>query len=853
MGQSRSANSYGNNIRYAREQLGLSQQDLATRVNATPVTVSNWEREKTMPGPYHRQRLSEVFSKSLVELGLFQDAREEINLPHEAQGHPTQPVSPDTVPLSTPVWHIPYARNLFFTGREKICQALHTTLLSRGTAALSGLGGIGKTQMALEYAYRYRDHYRAVLWARADSAEVLTSDIFTIAGLLHIPAHQGENQSRVVQAVKRWLEQHEHWLLILDNADDLEMVGTFLPSSGHGHIILTTHAQATGILAESLALEKMTPEVGALLLLRRAKLLARAASLEETPPALQSQARRIVELMDGLPLALDQAGAYLEETSCGLDSYLALYQAGHTGLLQRRGRLSANHTQSVTTTLALCFAQVEQRSPAAAELLRLCAFLHPDTIQEEMISEGASLLGPVLAPVAAAPIELNEAINELRRFSLVRRNPDTHTLNVHRLVQVVLKDIMDEATQRQWAERAINIVNHVFPAVVTKSSVADWPQYQRYLPHVEICAELANRWHIESAEAAHLFDQTGVYLQECGEYQEAESFLQHALAIRQHTLSSSHSDVTRSLYHLANLSLKQGKFVEAERLNQQALHRWENAPEPDRSAIARSLCGLAKAYVGQSRFAEGEHLFLRALPLWEQAAGPDHPEVANALNGLAVTYAEQGKYAEVEALLQRALRIQKQTLGPDHPETTCALTNLGMFYYEQSRYAEAETCWQEALRLEQGVLGPDHPSTATMQNNLAELYINQGKYIEAEAYLLEALRLWEAVGPLFPEITYALINQAALYRKQGKHTEAAHPLQRARQIQEQTLAPDHIHVALTAHAQAELYREQGEYAEAEPLYQQALAIYEKRLGSQHPKTTALVEQYTTLQKDLNHR
>src|SRR2546421_9714449 len=190
--------------------------------------------------------------------------------------------------------------------------------------------------------------------------------------------------------------------------------------------------------------------------------------------------------MDGLPLALDQVGAYLQETGAPLSDYLGLYERRRTDLLARRGRLPPGPPDTVAPTWSLSFQQVEQANPAAAELLRLCAFLAPDGIPEELLSKGAADLGDVLGPAAADEYLLNEAIEVLRRYSLVRRNAETKLLSIHRLVQAVLIDAMKEEDQRLWAERAVRAVNSAFPNVDYET----WTEAERYLSQVPVCAAL---------------------------------------------------------------------------------------------------------------------------------------------------------------------------------------------------------------------------------------------------------------------------------------------------------------------------------------------------------------------------
>ena len=191
----------------------------------------------------------------------------------------------------------------------------------------------------MEYAYRYRDAYQCVLWVQANTQEILLSNFVALAGLLHLPEQTAQEQQLVVQALHHWFETHSSWLLIFDNADDLAMIQDYLPQGNQGHIVLTTRAQAMGGLARKIELDTMGPEEGAAFLLRRAGIIAQDAILDSASPADRALAREIVHAMDGLPLALDQAGAYLEETGESLSNYLALYQQQRAALLKRRGGL----------------------------------------------------------------------------------------------------------------------------------------------------------------------------------------------------------------------------------------------------------------------------------------------------------------------------------------------------------------------------------------------------------------------------------------------------------------------------------------------------------------------------------
>ena len=459
---------------------------------------------------------------------------------------------------------MPHPRNPFFTGRDKALEKLHRALVLNSTAALSqpqaisGLGGIGKTQTAIEYAYRYQDEYPHVLWAKADSRETLVSDYVAISTLLKLVGEDLQDQNVAVDAVRKWLESRSDWLLILDNADDLVMAREFMPSTAKGHILLTTRAQATGGIAQRVEIDEMKPEEGALFLLRRTHIISEGGSVEDASAADRTLVKEISRKLGGLPLALDQAGAYIEEVPSSLKEYLELYQEGGTKLLKQRGELAQDHA-SVTVTFSLAFAQVENRNPAAADLLRVCAFLAPDAIPEEIFIEAAAQLGDRLKTVTKSSLEFVTALKEAGRFSLIKRNPESKTIDIHRLVQEVLKDQMTEAEQRLWAERTVRALNDSFPGV----EFSNWPLCERLLPHAQTSAALIEGWALEFPEAARLLNQTGFWLNERARYPEAKPLYQRALAIREKALGPEHPDMATSLNNLALLYNNQGRYADA--------------------------------------------------------------------------------------------------------------------------------------------------------------------------------------------------------------------------------------------------------------------------------------------------
>ena len=403
--------------------------------------------------------------------------------------------------------------------------------------------------------------------------------------------------------VHRWLKENPDWLLIFDNADDLPVIRDFLPDPAKGHLLLTTREHAVSALAERVRVEEMAPDEGASLLLRRTGRVAKDGSLADASAADLHVARELSRELGGLPLALDQAGAFIEEKQLSLSEYAELYASEKATLLAERGSLGDH--PSVAVTFALAFRKVAEKNAAAGDLVRLCAFLAPDAIPEEVFTDGdSSVLGEALAAAASNKLRFTTLVGDTCRFSLLDRDAPNQTLDIHRLVQVVTKAEMSGAEQRSWAERAVRALDHAFPSAEYET----WPRCQRLIAHAQACAVLTEEWNLGFVEAARLLNQAASYLHERGLYGDAEPLFQRSLAILEKALGPDHPDVATSLNNLATLYRNQGRYVEA------------------------------------------ETLFVRSLAIREKALGPDHPDVAGSLNSLAELYRNQGKYDEAEPL-----------------------------------------------------------------------------------------------------------------------------------------------------------------------------------------------------------
>jgi tetratricopeptide (TPR) repeat protein len=521
------------------------------------------------------------------------------------------------------VWNIPYLRNPNFTGREQELAELRDSLEAGEAAALvqpraiHGLGGVGKTQLGVEYAYRHGNDYGIVWWVRSEDPVTLASDFAGLATELNLEEKDAAEQRVIVEAVKKWLRLNRDWLLIFDNAEDVKLTRGYIPHGSAGHIIITSRNPVWKGVAKPLSVRALPLGEAIEFLLKR------------TDQQDEATAKTLADALGCLPLALEQAGAYIETSGCEMSRYLELFENRQRDLLQR-GKPSTEYPATVATTWGISFQNVEQENASAAELLRLCAFFAPDDIPIKMLTDGADELPDTLAATVSDSLLLNEMMMALRKYSLVEVKKEM--LTIHRLVQAVIRHAMDEEAFRQWTGVAVHVVNASFPD--DSDDVRTWEVCTPLMPHASAVLFHAEAIQFASNETSRLLNQVGLYLNARAEYAQAKRMLERALAIGEATLGSNHPKVATRLNNLAGVLESQG-----------------------------DLAG-AKA------------LYERALAIDEAVLGPNHPNVAIQLNNLGGVLQSQGDLVGAKALYERSLQIFREFLGDDHPSTRTVQSNL---------------------------------------------------------------------------------------------------------------------------------------------------------------------------------
>ena len=708
-----------------------------------------------------------------------------------------------------------------FTGRSEELERLDAILTrdkaaavtqTIGRAAVQGLGGVGKTTLAIEYAYYFRGLYEGVCWCPAETRVGLLS---SLAGLMLFLGTAAGEEADVEKAAKTALhqlaEQRGTWLLVYDNVSSPEEIADLLPSAG-ARVLITSRFSDWGGWAEEVALDVLP--------------LQEAVALLESRTGRNDAAgaKMLADALGNLPLALDHAAAFCKRTQMSFSDYAI--KASSLVAAAPRG---AGYPRSVAATFDLAITQAVAQCPAAEPIMAYLAQCSPERVPMQLV-EGA----------IEDEAQRLQALAALAEVSLVKHDPfEDHTpaLTLHRLVQMMARA---RAEANGSANDAIGRLIVRLEAIYPKKGHSDphsWSLCAQLTPHLlarrDACCDDA----LVLAGGPELLDRAGRYFHGRAAHSQAAELLREALAIREKALGPEHPDTATSLNNLADLLRDQGDFAGARPLHERALAIRETALGPEHSATATSLNNLANLLRDQGDLAGARALHERALAIREKALGSEHSDTATSLNNLAVLLKAQGDFARARPLFERALRIYEKALGPEHPATALSLNQLALLLEAHGDFAGAWPLCERALAIREKALGPEHPATASSLNNLAILLKARDDFAGARLLHQRALAIYEtALGPEHPHTATSLNNLADLLRDQGDFAEALPLYERSLAIREKALGPEHPDVATSLNSLAMLRKAQGDLAGAKPLCERALAIREKALGPEHLDT-----------------
>ncbi|KAL7917916.1 hypothetical protein ACQKWADRAFT_324255 [Trichoderma austrokoningii] len=667
---------------------------------------------------------------------------------------------------------VPFGRNESFIGREDILQRLITRVNPGANkndcqrTAVEGLGGIGKTQIAIEVAFRLYDAYPdcSIFWVPAveeTGFETAYREIGQRLGVAGIDKDSADVKTLVNAALSR--QDAGAWLLIVDNADDTDLVCgptgllSSLPFSRMGSILMTTRNHEAVVNLD-------IPETGVIGIpemseLEATELLQR--SLKKSQMQDTASLASLLDFLAYLPLAIKQASAYMSKTGMAISKYLQHCWSSDKNLIkllskdfEDRGRYRGIGN-AVATTWLISLEQISRDHPLAIQCLRSMCFLAEKEIPASLLWE------------ADDELEADEAIGALKAYAFITERVGQELYDMHRLVRLAIQSWLGNNGELETCAIAtLRRLDAVFPIPDHKNR-ADWMQY---LPHALTALTTLKSREYSTDDMAHsnLLSKVVKSSFLLGKHQDAESFSIQLLELQTKVLGAEHPTTLASKNNLALVLNNRGKNEEAEVMHRQVLElsiKVLGAEHPD---TLSSMNNLARVLNGLGKLDEAKVIHQQTLELRTKVLGAEHPDTIGSMNNFAVVLNRQGKSDEAKAIYRQVLGIWTKVLGAEHPDTLTSMNNLAAMLDKEEMSDEAKVLHRQALELRTKVLGAEHPDTMESMINLAVMQHRQGKLDEAEAIYRQVLELSPKVlGAKHPNTLLSMDNLGKLLCSQG--------------------------------------------------------------------------------------
>ncbi len=804
---------------------------------------------------------------------------------------------------STGIAHnLPYSGAPAFVGREEDLKQLHEQLQQSNTvaiSAISGMGGIGKTELALQYALKHLElqtYSGGICWLRA--RENIGTQLISFARLDDLePPEQLGLLEQVKWCWRHWREGEV--LIILDDVQDYQSLKPFLPPPELRFKRVLTTRQTFGSPVRNFEIKVLTEDAALNLL--------RAIATDGRIDKQLEEAKVLCAWLGYLPLGLELVGRYLARKSdVSIDKLLKrLEEKRLDAKALKDAEPGMTASLGVAAAFELSWQELTQEAQELAGFLSLFALaeipwwlvqtswqmymLEMHTIEfnllpklfieaflqmedyEELEDIRDEMLNPHLLQCTREGEGYYQLHQLLREFFGAKRQQMSKELEMKRSLCWIMALLAEQIPQKPTLseiEQIAPVIPHIEETVITLEPWLSNEEFIRFpritcfyqgqaafteaMQWIERCLEIAKvRFGESHLSVADLLNIRGIIYREQGHYSEAEALYQKSLRIRQQQSRDSHPELGAYFNNLALLYHKQERYSEAEQLYQKSLACLQNqSGDAQVLATATTLHNLAELYYLQGRYSEAEPLCLRSLEIRQQQLENNHPYVAQSLNNLAQLYTLQQRYSEAESLCLRSLEIRQQQLGNNHPEVANSLYTLAKIYINQERYSEAEPLCLRSLEILKQKLGNTHPETAESLSSLAELYTVQDRYSEAESLYLDCLTIFESslgkAHPATQNINKYFIVLAIKAIQSGRITELSENLitqsmlPQALEALRQQLGDNNIVLAACLNNLAAFYRQKGSYSQAEPLYKQALSISQQQLGDSHWDTTKIL-------------
>ncbi|KAH7096020.1 hypothetical protein FB567DRAFT_430684 [Paraphoma chrysanthemicola] len=763
---------------------------------------------------------------------------------------------------------LPFRRDPDFVNRGTLLNELQEKCSPPASrVALVGLGGVGKSQLAIEHCYRAAEQSleRWVFWVHASNAARFEQSFRDIADSVKIEGRR-DPQTNIFKLVHDWLRDSKNpWLLVLDNVDDARfLLGTptgnqgqpthdsrtasrplreYLPHCECGSIVITTRNEEAALkLVERrdiIAVEPMDKEQALALLQKK---------LEEQQSC--SDLAGLAAALEYMPLAIVQAAAYIKQRAprCSVAKYLDEFRKSERKRLsllshennELRRDWEAKH--SIIVTWQISFEYIQQIRPSAADLLSLMSFFDRQGIPEALLQrlrdhdndERDSDAEDDASQSSASEEEFEHDVVTLRNFHFISVDPTGTSFEMHALVQLATRKWLAASGKLEhWKGRFISNLCAVFPG----GDFENWAVCQTLFAHAKSAAEQQPEEESSQTELATLLYRAAWYATEKGNIADAITLAKKSMRLQMKVLGEEHEDTLWSMAMVGKAYRLGGCWDDAEKLDLQVLgsSKKKLGQKHSSTLTLMSMANLAMTYNGQGRWDEAEELEVQVMETRKQKLGVDHPYTLTSMNNLASTYSDQGRWANAEELEVQVLEARKKKLGVDDPDTLTSMNNLATTYMSQGRWDDAEELQVQVIETLKEKLGADHPQTLISINNLATTYWNQGRWDDAEELEVQALETRKKkFGADHPDTLINMNNLASVYWDQGRWDEAEELEVQVLKTRKKKLGVDHPNTLTSMHNLAFTCKSLGRTTEAICLMRECVKLSQQVLRVDHP-------------------
>ncbi|MEX1656017.1 FxSxx-COOH system tetratricopeptide repeat protein [Streptomyces pseudovenezuelae] len=728
---------------------------------------------------------------------------------------------------SPTIWGNIPPRNPNFTGREELLTQLHHHLLQEGTAAvlphtLHGMGGVGKTTLAVEYIYQRQHEYDVVWWIPAERTAQISQSLAELALRLGIDFNGGApDVNSIVVAVLESLRTgvpYVDWLLVFDNAESPDAVSQFLPASGTGNVLITSRNPQWAALARPLEVDVFQREES------KSLLKVRGREIDD------ENADRLAEALGDLPMAIEQAAAWHAETGMRVEEYLRLLDEKQIDLLQGTAPTDGGHPAIAAWNISLD--ELESRNPAAYQLLQVCSCYAPEPISRSLFTpRSCEAISPELDAVLGDPIRLGQAIREVGRYSLARFHHHANSLQMHRLVRAALQLRMtedDQAVIRRGAHLLLAASDPNDPG-----NTACWPRYAKLYPHVIVSGAVSSA---ESQVRGLVVNET-IYLLRWGDYETGHDLAHTAHEAWARTLGMDHPHTLQIARWQGFLLFSLGRYQEAAELNANVLEAYRRSAGPEHQDTVDALGNVALDHRVRGDFTEALRLSDSVHQKYLRLLGPDDPETLRAAYNLAVSLRLTGDFAQARLLDEQTWRSYTLVYGHNRVESLRTWFGLALDMRELGEYSAALIRHREIYEQAIELVGRDNPLTLSVLRYLSVALRQAGLHAEALSTAERAhADLVRRYGPHHPESLAASMELSVNLREAGQAGEALALGTKCWRQLSNLYGPDHPHPLAAAVSLANAHRARGNAAAAQRICAAALRQQTAVLGADHPST-----------------